>query len=202
MAAAEPGPFDPRVALALGYESSVNDPVAIRHGPHFGATVNFHGWIELGAAGGWFPVPPDGGCNAPDILQPALVCPYSETSHYSYNFSRLVGELEVELRILPLHARFGAWEAAGGLATSVGVVATEDDLFVMYAEDEPEDGDAHRTASELHPSFGGGLFGEVRHAHVGFRLRLRTLEFIEVHRSSSVSRVQYLLAGAEVLWWF
>ncbi len=201
-ALAEPSRLDPRFAVAVGYETTANDAALIRHGPRIGVTLNLNDWVELGVGGAWYPILVEGGCYAEDIADPQLVCPVSEKLNISYNLSRLAGSFDAELRILPLRARFGAWETAVGLATNAGFVATEDDLFVMMADDEPPDGPAHRTASQVLPSFGGGLFGDVRHEHLGFRLHLRALDYIEVTRGDRLYSTAYLLAGAEVLWWF
>ena len=88
------------------------------------------------------------------------------------------------------------------LATSGGLVATEDDLEFMWATDAREGSATERTASQLLPSFGGGLFGELRREHVGLRLHMRSLNYVEVYRGEILDTTSYVLLGAEVLWWF
>ena len=79
---------------------------------------------------------------------------------------------------------------------------TEDDLVALQADGEPPDGPAHRSQNEVHPTLVGGLVGDIRGEHVGFRFRLRTITYIETIKGSTLEMKNNLLAGTEVFFWF
>jgi hypothetical protein len=85
----------------------------------------------------------------------------------------------------------------------LGITATEDDIVALQAEDEPPDGPAHRTASQVHPTtvMGGGArvaFSET----VALRAEVKSMTYIETVKSTTLEMKNNLIVQTNVSFFF
>jgi hypothetical protein len=187
---------EPRFGVSAGLEAVVNDPFVYRRGLRYGLAFAPAEGFEVGIAGGWYPSLGSGGCADPDWT--AKSCALLEEASIAPHISKLIWQGQATVRLLPLRVDMGRWRTAVGLLAGFGFVATHDDL-VTFQNDEA---DALATERQLHPTTVAGWLGEVREEHLGVRLRMEYLTYIEVLEGTELEMKRNLFAGGEVMWWF
>jgi len=191
------------IGPSLGFVA--NDPFLNRY--ILGAVFDYHVTeiFAVEATAAYSPVLGQGGCDDPDWKP--LSCQLLEKNNVSPDISRLTGHGSIGLQFAPIYGKVAAgnniiaFDVYG--TVGLGITATEDDIVALQAENEPPDGPAHRTASQVHPTtvMGGGAriaFSE----SVALRAEVKSMTYIETVKSTTLEMKNNLIVQTNVSFFF
>jgi outer membrane beta-barrel protein len=191
------------IGPSLGFVA--NDPFLNRY--IIGAVFDYHVTeiFAVEATAAYSPILGQGGCEDPDWKP--LSCQLLEKNSVSPDISRLTAHGSVGLQFAPIYGKVAAgnniiaFDIYG--TVGLGITATEDDIVALQAEDEPPDGPAHRTASQVHPTtvMGGGArvaFSET----VALRAEVKSMTYIETVKSTTLEMKNNLIVQTNVSFFF
>ena len=191
------------IGPSLGFVA--NDPFLNRY--IMGAVFDYHVTeiFAIESTVAYSPVLGVGGCEDPDWKP--LSCQLLEKNSVSPDISRLTAHGAIGLQFAPIYGKVAAgnniiaFDIFGTIG--IGVTATEDDIVALQAEDEPPDGPAHRTASQVHPTtvMGGGAriaFSE----SVALRAEVKSMTYIETVKSTTLEMKNNLIVQTNVSFFF
>ena len=191
------------IGPSLGFVA--NDPFLNRY--IMGAVFDYHVTeiFAIESTVAYSPVLGVGGCEDPDWKP--LSCQLLEKNSVSPDISRLTAHGAIGLQFAPIYGKVAAgnniiaFDIFGTIG--IGVTATEDDIVALQAEDEPPDGPAHRTASQVHPTtvMGGGAriaFSE----SVALRAEVKSMTYIETVNSTTLEMKNNLIVQTNVSFFF
>lgn len=191
------------IGPSLGFVA--NDPFLNRY--ILGAVFDYHATeiFAIEATAAYSPVLGQGGCDDPDWKP--LSCQLLEKNSVSPDISRLTAHGSVGLQFAPIYGKVAAGNSIIAFdvygTVGLGITATEDDIVALQAEDEPPDGPAHRTASQVHPTtvMGGGAriaFSE----SVALRAEVKSMTYIETVKSTTLEMKNNLIVQTNVSFFF
>jgi len=191
------------IGPSLGFVA--NDPFLNRY--ILGAVFDYHTTeiFAIEATAAYSPVLGQGGCDDPDWKP--LSCQLLEKNSVSPDISRLTAHGSVGLQFAPIYGKVAAGNSIIAFdvygTVGLGITATEDDIVALQAEDEPPDGPAHRTASQVHPTtvMGGGAriaFSE----SVALRAEVKSMTYIETVKSTTLEMKNNLIVQTNVSFFF
>ena len=191
------------IGPSLGFVA--NDPFLNRY--IMGAVFDYHVTeiFAIESTVAYSPVLGVGVCEDPDWKP--LSCQLLEKNSVSPDISRLTAHGAIGLQFAPIYGKVAAgnniiaFDIFGTIG--IGVTATEDDIVALQAEDEPPDGPAHRTASQVHPTtvMGGGAriaFSE----SVALRAEVKSMTYIETVKSTTLEMKNNLIVQTNVSFFF
>lgn len=191
------------IGPSLGFVA--NDPFLNRY--IIGAVFDYHVTeiFAVEATAAYSPILGQGGCEDPDWKP--LSCQLLEKNSVSPDISRLTAHGSVGLQFAPIYGKVAAGNSIIAFdiygTVGLGITATEDDIVALQAEDEPPDGPAHRTASQVHPTtvMGGGArvaFSET----VALRAEVKSMTYIETVKSTTLEMKNNLIVQTNVSFFF
>lgn len=189
---------DFQVGVSLGGESVLNDPFLNRGGPRLGVDIAPAPWIRVTTAFTWFPVLGQGGESDPDwsrlskqLLMESSVSP--DISKIDWTWQTLLAA-----RLYAYEA--GDWTFGVGLHTGLGAIHSVDDATALQVD--PSDPSFLASARQVHFGPVYGAYWEARVEHVGVRMRLEHLAYIETINGSTLEMKNNLVLGGECTTWF
>ncbi len=191
------------IGPSLGFVA--NDPFLNRY--IIGAVFDYHVTeiFAVEATAAYSPILGQGGCEDPDWKP--LSCQLLEKNSVSPDISRLTAHGSVGLQFAPIYGKVAAGNSIIAFdiygTVGLGITATEDDIVALQAEDEPPDGPARRTASQVHPTtvMGGGArvaFSET----VALRAEVKSMTYIETVKSTTLEMKNNLIVQTNVSFFF
>ena len=191
------------VGPSIGFVA--NDPFLNRY--ILGGVFDYHATeifaIEVQVA--YAPVLGQGGCSDPDWKP--LSCQLLEKNSVSPDISRLTAHGALGLQFSPIYGKVAAGNSIVAFdiygTVGLGITATEDDLVALQADDEPPDGDAHRTQNQVHPTtvMGGGARVALSEL-VAVRLEVKSMTYIETVKSTTLEMKNNLIVQTNVSFFF
>ncbi len=189
--------------ISVGFVA--NDPFLNRY--IIGGVFDYHATeiFAIEAQIGYAPVLGQGGCDDPDWKP--LSCQLLTKNSVSPDISRLTAHGAIGLQFAPIYGKVAAGDSIIAFdiygTVGLGITQTEDDLVALQADDEAPDGDAHRSASEVHPTtvMGGGAriaFSET----VAVRAEVKSMTYIETVKATTLEMKNNLIVQANVSFFF
>lgn len=191
------------VGPSIGFVA--NDPFLNRY--ILGGVFDYHATeiFAIEAQVAYSPVLGQGGCSDPDWKP--LSCQLLEKNSVSPDISRLTAHGALGLQFSPIYGKVAAGNSIVAFdiygTVGLGITATEDDLVALQADDEPPDGDAHRTQNQVHPTtvMGGGARVALSEL-VAVRLEVKSMTYIETVKSTTLEMKNNLIVQTNVSFFF
>ncbi|GDX78426.1 hypothetical protein LBMAG42_02370 [Deltaproteobacteria bacterium] len=191
------------VGPSIGFVA--NDPFLNRY--ILGGVFDYHATeiFAIEAQVAYAPVLGQGGCSDPDWKP--LSCQLLEKNSVSPDISRLTAHGALGLQFSPIYGKVAAGNSIVAFdiygTVGLGITATEDDLVALQADDEPPDGDAHRTQNQVHPTtvMGGGARVALSEL-VAVRLEVKSMTYIETVKSTTLEMKNNLIVQTNVSFFF
>lgn len=191
------------VGPSIGFVA--NDPFLNRY--IIGGVFDYHATeiFAIEAQVAYAPVLGQGGCGDPDWKP--LSCQLLEKNSVSPDISRLTAHGALGLQFSPIYGKVAAGNSIVAFdiygTVGLGLTATEDDLVALQADDEPPDGPAHRTQSQVHPTtvMGGGARVALSEL-VAVRMEVKSMNYIETVKSTTLEMKNNLVIQANVSFFF
>jgi outer membrane beta-barrel protein len=182
-----------------------NDPFLNRY--IIGAVFDYHATeiFAIEAQLAYSPILGQGGCDDPDWKP--LSCQLLTKNSVSPDISRLTAHGNLGLQFAPIYGKVAAGDTIIAFdiygTVGLGITQTEDDLVALQADDEAADGDAHRSASEVHPTtvMGGGARVALSEV-VAVRAEVKSMTYIETVKSTTLEMKNNLIVQANVSFFF
>lgn len=187
-----------QLGLTLGGESVLNDPFVNRGGPRLGVELAPVPWARLTTAFTWFPVLGDGGETGLDWS--ALGKQRLPENGVSPDISNVdwTGQVALGVRLYAYEA--GRWTFGVGLQAGAAAVHSVDDADSLQVD--PDDPAFAASDRQVHLGPVYGAYWEARVEHVGVRVRLERVAYIETINGSVLEMKDPLVLGGECTTWF
>jgi hypothetical protein len=154
-----PASAETELALQLGLETTVSDPVLVRRGARLGGIVRPERWWGVGV---WVGAYPAMGRLDWTVTTRELV---DQDRDVAPNLSRVLARGDVGAELTPLRASTERATTALRLLVALGASYTVDDLSFVAAQDEPAQ------AGEWSPTMSWGGAVETWHGPLGLQVR-------------------------------